>query len=200
MLSVSINTGFAGKGNNHMFDSLTNNQGIGYGDIFLSSSWIPFGTAPYANDDNTHGTVWTYGFSLNDRWMDETLNGGAGTGTLYSLNSDNNNADALLSQDFLSGGTFRNGQEIAVDTANGNVTAIAGNSSWSISAGKVNFLIDLTGTSLLNSSSVAMHWGMTCGNDTIEGQLLGTPRRLPEPAVISLLLAGLAGIGLARRK
>jgi len=195
-LSVSINTAFAGKADNHLFDSLTNNKGIGYGDLFLSSAWTPFGSAPYTDDNNTNGTVWSYGFSLDDRWMSETQNGSAGSGTLYSLNSGNNNADALLSEDFLTSGTFRNGQGIAVDTVNGNVTAITGNSSWNITAGKVNFLIDLTGTTLANDNTIALHWGMTCGNDTIEGQFSS----LPEPAVISLLLAGLAGIGIARRK
>ena len=81
-LSVSINTGFAGKGDNHLFDSLTNNKGIGYGDLFLSSSWNPYGTAPYISDNNANGTIWTYGFSLDNRWMNEAL---AGTGTLYNL-------------------------------------------------------------------------------------------------------------------
>ena len=44
----------------------------------------------------------------------------------YSLNSDNNNADAYLSADFLSSSTYsyRNGQEIAVDTDNGDITAV----------------------------------------------------------------------------
>lgn len=194
-LSISINTGFAGKADNHLFDGLTNNKGIGYGDLFLSSSWTPFGSAPYSNDDNTNGTVWTYGFSLDDRWMSESSNGGVGTGTLYSLNSGNNDADTLLSEDFLTGGTFRNGQEIAVDTVNGDVTAIAGNSSWNITAGKVNFLIDLTGTSLANNSSIAAHWGMTCGNDTIEGEY-----SVPEPAILGLLTLGLIGIAASKRK
>ena len=157
-LPVSINTAFAGKADNHLFDSLTNNKGIGYGDLFLSSAWTPFGSAPYTDDNNTNGTVWSYGFSLDDRWMSETQNGSAGSGTLYSLNSGNNNADALLSEDFLTSGTFRNGQGIAVDTVNGNVTAITGNSSWNITAGKVNFLIDLTGTTLANESTIALHW------------------------------------------
>jgi hypothetical protein len=45
--------------------------------------------------------------------MDEALINGAGT--LYKLKSGNNDADALLSDDFMTGPTFRNGQEIAVD-------------------------------------------------------------------------------------
>lgn len=189
-LSVKINTNFAGRGNDHLFDSLTNGQGIGYGDLFLSTQWTPFGAAPYADDDHATGTKWQYGFSLDNRWMDEAL---AGTGKLYSLNSGNNNADTLLSDDFLTGGTFRNGQEIAVDTASNGVAAVAGNSSsWDITAGQVNFLIDLTGTDLLFADEIALHWGMTCGNDTIEGAY-----SVPEPTIAALLATGLLGLGIA---
>lgn len=193
-LSVSINTVFAGRGNDHLFNSNTNNKGIGYGDLFLSTSWNPYGTGSYINDNHSNGTIWEYGFSLDDRWMSEAL---AGTGTLYKLNSGNNNADALLSQDFITGATYRTGQEIAVDTRYGDVTAIAGNSSWNITAGKVNFLIDLTGTDLAGSETIAMHWGMTCGNDTIEGKIV---RNVPEPGILALLIAGLVSFGFSRKK
>jgi hypothetical protein len=71
MLSVSLLTTFAGKGDNHLFDSLTNGAGIGYGDLFLSISWTPYGTAPYSGDDVYTGTAWTYwlcaGRSLDGR-------------------------------------------------------------------------------------------------------------------------------------
>lgn len=200
-LNVSINTNFAGRGDDGYFDgtsghgsNLTKGLGIGYGDLFLSSAWNPYGTGPeYKSDNNSNGTIWTYGFSLDDHWMEETS---TGTGTLYSLNSANNNADALLSEDFLTGGTYRNGQEIAVDTANGNVSTVAGNtSSWDITTGSINFYIDLTGTDLLYSDTFALHWGMTCGNDTIEGEY-----SVPEPAILGLLALGLIGIGVSQRK
>jgi len=202
-LSVSILTTFAGKADNHLFDSLTNGNGIGYGDLFLSSSWTPYGAAKYTGDDTYTGTAWTYGFALDDRWMNENS---AGTGTLYSLNSasydsdinTNNNPDTLLSENFLAGGTFRDGQEVAVDTLNGNVTEVAGNtSSWSIDApnDRINFLIDLTGTDLLLGDEIALHWGFTCGNDVIEGA-----HSVDEPGILALLAIGLIGCSRFKRK
>ena len=211
MLSVSILTSFAGKGDDHLFDSLTGNKGIGYGDLFLASSWTPYGSQPYGSDNTYTGTAWTYGFALDDRWMHENT---AGSGTLYRLNSasydnntaTNNNPDALLSEDFLTGGTFRNGQEVAVDTSeqnilNGNITAISGASSWNIDAAssRVNFLIDLTGTDLLLGDEIALHWAFTCANDVIEGAY-----PVSAPSILVLLGAGLVSLagatGLRRKR
>ena len=204
LLTVSINTAFAGRNDDGSFASYTNTvygqgQGIGYGDLFLSDSWDPFGTAPYVLDDNTNGTAWSYGFSLGndltaayDRW---DLNG---EGTLYALNTDeSNDHNALLSDDFMSGAIFRNGQEVAVDTEADGVTAV-GSGSWTTGSGDVTFLIDLTGTDLLNSDEIAIHWNMTCGNDTIEGSYA-----VPSPSLLMLLASGLPLLGLAgflRRK
>jgi hypothetical protein len=185
-LSVSINTGFAGKGDNGLFSAYTySGKGIGYGDLFLSSSWNPYGAAPYASDNSTNGTTWSYAFSLGDRYTD------GGSGSLYSLIGDN--SDVLLSEDFLKGAIFRNGQEVAVDST--GKTAI-NSSNWSITTGSINFLIDLTGTALAGSDTIALHWGMTCGNDTIEGEYTD----VPEPAILGLLAIGLIAIGANKRR
>lgn len=76
ILSVGIDTTFGGKGDNGLFSSYTNttqggSKGIGYGDLFLSSAWTPYNgisDAPYVEDNHSNGTVWSYGFSLDDRW------------------------------------------------------------------------------------------------------------------------------------
>ena len=116
IFSVTINTNFAGKGDEGRFASSTlndvsNGKGIGYGDLFLSNAWTPVGDAPYS-DDNYFAvgtTDWSLAFSLDDRWTD------GGTGSLFSLDGNDDN-DILLSEDLLPRNTFRNGQEIAVDT------------------------------------------------------------------------------------
>lgn len=198
-LNVSIQTNFAGRGDDGLFSAYTEGRtGIGYGDLFLSSAWTPYGSASngYAGDDHQNGTVWSYGFALDDRWMSES---GSGTGTLYALYSGSNAADTLLSDDFMSGAIYRNGQEVAVNTA-GNVGAV-GTGSWTIDAlnGLIDFQIDLGGTSLLSSSEIGFHWGMTCGNDVIEGRVA----HVPEPSALALMLAGmgtLAGTTWIRRK
>jgi len=111
------------------------------------------------------------------------------------LNGDN--SDVLLSENFLKGATFRNGQEIAVDTTNKKAI---NSSSWDLIAdtnntvGKINFLIDLNGTTLVGSDTIALHWGMSCGNDTIEGEY-----SVPEPAILGLLAIGLIGVGVSKR-
>jgi len=124
--------------------------------------------------------------------------GSSGTGTLYSLTGDN--ADILLTQSFMTGATYRSGQEVAVDRSNSNNTAIAGTSNWNIDAAndRVNFMIDLTGTDLLLGDTIALHWGFTCMNDAIEGAY-----SVPEPGVLALLatgLIGITGITSARKK
>ena len=186
-LSVTINTAFSGQAGVLPGETF-NGKGIGYGDLFLSNAWTPFGSAPYANDDHSNGTIWTYGFSLDDRWSS------SGVGTLYSLNSGNNDADAVLTEDFMSSGAFRSGQEIAVDTNSRGVNVV-NTGTWNTSAGEISFLIDLTGTALANAEDIALHWGMSCANDVIEGQY-----EVPEPAILGLLAMGLIGIGISKRK
>lgn len=194
LLSVSINTNFAGRAGAASW-ATDGGEGIGYGDLFLSNSWTPVGSAAdgFINDNfyATGTTNWSYAFSLDDRWDNN-----GGTGSLYSLTGDG--TDVLLSEDFLSSGTFRDGQEVAVKTS--EKTAI-NSSNWDIIAdtnstvGKITFLIDLTGTSLAGSDTIALHWGMTCANDTIEGEY-----SVPEPGIFALLSMGLLGIGVIQRK
>jgi hypothetical protein len=196
-LNVSISTNFAG--NAGADSSLVGNGGIGYGDLFLSSSWNPYGTASdgYASDDASNGTVWNYGISLDNR-----LSNSGGVATLYSLNAGDN-SDVLLSDHFINCGSsciYRNGQAMAVDTSVTDLVYQVDTGLWSVDTNNstVNFSIDLANTTgLLGASNMGIHWGMTCANDVIEGSV----STVPVPAAAWLFGSGLLGlVGVARRK
>ena len=197
ILAVTIDTNFAGYGDNGLFSDYTsNNTGIGYGDLLISSTWDPVGTSPYSTDSAANGTIWKYGYSLDNRWMNETE---TGTGALYSLNSNNNLLDTLGSDYFMTGATYRDGQEVAVNTASENVELLNTNGGWNIGSGSINMSIDLTGTTLLSSETIALHWGPSCANDIIEGQVAISA--VPVPGSLWLFGSGLIGlIGISRRK
>lgn len=209
-LTVEVWTNFAGRADELLFSGYTNrdasringaSMGIGYGDLFLSTGWNPAGAAPHLGDNHATGTLWQYGFSIDgSRWTDA-----GGNGTLYALNGATNNANALLSEDFMSGATYRNGQEIAVDRASTTIAAV-GAGTWSVTGGsKLTYTFDISNTALMLSSTIGLHWAMSCGNDTLEGSYAFPPPPPPpntsvaEPATLGLALLGLTGAVGGRR-
>jgi hypothetical protein len=197
-VTVDVFTNLAGHADEKLYPAYTNrapsklngvSMGIGYGDLFLSTAWKPFGSdVHHVHDNAANGTHWTYAFALgDDRWTDA-----GGAGALYALNGATNDANALLAEDFLSGATYRNGQEVAVDRASSTVTRLANAANWSVAqtpnAGHLHFVFDVTGTALATSEYIALHWGMACGNDVVEGQ-----QYVSEPASLTLAITGLAG-------
>ncbi len=201
----TINTAFAGK-SGKLFNNLTvDGTGIGYGDLFLANNWNPKGNSPYLQDDAATGTDWTWGLILNDRF-----NNDGGTVSLARLPGSNLDS-ALLSDDLMSGNPgqyseWRYGQEVVVDTGtsaleNGDVELIVnvgGLGSWSLGQNQLNISFDLGQTDLLNGNTLAFHWGMTCANDVIEGQV--DLKKVPEPGTIGLVSLALVALFIMRRR
>ena len=198
-VTVDIFTNFASSASIGSYPSLTRNGlGIGSGDLFLSNSYSPYGSSSngYLNDKASNGNFWTYGLSIDNAYSET-----GGSASLYALNGATNDANALLSEDFLSGGTFRNGQEVAVDTNSQSVGLVNTTGSWSVDqiAKKISFSFDTAGTDLLSSGELALHWSMLCGNDVIEG-FVDAPTQVSEPSLAGLFGLGLLGLAFARRR
>lgn len=185
ILTVDIFTNFAGEADNGHYPGQTQTEasgwgnGIGYGDLFLSSC-----------DANGE---WEYGLSIDDRWSET----GGVTG-LFSLND----SSFLNSETFLSSGTYRNGHEVAIDTASADQI---GAGSWVINEddGTISFIIDLEGSGLNYEDGLAFGWGMTCANDVIQGGVAYEDMAtadVPEPGALGLIGLGLLGTVIGRRR
>jgi hypothetical protein len=197
VLTIAIATSFAGHAG---MDSNIVPGGIGYGDLFLAQTWNPYGSdANHVKDNDNNGTLWSYGFALDDRFSNS-----GGSFKLYRLNGKTNDANVLDSDYFMncyrgSNCVYRNGQATAVNTkSNPNVAYTGMTGNWTVTANKeLKFTITLASSSdLLKYSSLAMHWGETCQNDVIEGQV----SLVPVPGALPLTGLGLLMLGLSRRR
>ena len=194
-LKIGISTNFAGYAG--IATSLAPG-GVAYGDLFLAQSWTPFGSdANYASSNASNGTVWSYGFSLDDRWSNT-----GGSFKLYRLNGATNAANTNTAESFMSCNLgsdchYRNGQAVAVDTASSTVMDTGLTGTWTVTKNELlEFSIKVSSTDLMNYSSIAMHWGETCQNDVIEGQVA----LVPTPGILPLMALGLTLLAATRRR
>jgi hypothetical protein len=194
VLTIVISTNFAG---NAGIDSSITAGGIGYGDVFLANTWNPYGTDPnHVNDNASNGTLWSYGFSLDNRYSNT-----GGSFELYQLNGKTNATDVLTSNNLMKcqlgvSCYYRDGQAAAVNTTSSTVKDTGLSGKWSVSSNALTFTIDIAKSSLVNYNTFAMHWGETCQNDVIEGQT----SVVPLPGTLPLLGLGLGALLFVRRR
>lgn len=198
VLTIVISTNFAGHAG-----SAPNmaSGGIGYGDVFLADKWNPFGTdVHHAKDNASNGTLWKYGFSLDNRFSNN-----GGSFKLYELNGSTNAKNILNTESFMNcrlgvDCTYREGQATAVKKTSSTVkdTGLVG--TWKVLADQsLTFSINIANSGLANYANMALHWGETCQNDVVEG-FTSVPRGVPLPGSLPLLAVGLGGMLLVRRR
>ncbi|QNA87924.1 hypothetical protein G4G28_04575 [Massilia sp. Dwa41.01b] len=197
-LKIAIATNFAGHAG---VDTWAAQGGIAYGDLFLAETWNPYGgDANHAGSNSANGTLWSYGFHLDNRFSNT-----GGSFKLYQLNGATNAANTKGSEAFMSCGLgvscyYRNGQATAVNTASNTVTDTGLVGTWTVTPNAaLEFTIMLSSVELARYSSYALHWGETCQNDVIEGQV-DMPVPVPLPGALPLMALGLAALGMARRR
>ncbi|GAX60657.1 carbamate kinase [Candidatus Scalindua japonica] len=224
-LSIKINTGFItsgigtyGAGDTYNLTDQTKNasipddadgKGMGIGDLFLAEVWNPAGNDPHhILDSHSTGTEWEKAIkfdTFSDHWNADLSGGGHRDASLVDLSKgfkDNNN-NAYISSELLSGGIYRHDQEVMVtqDTNEWEVVKSAGvdinlTNATKPDFGMIEFTIDdLAGTGMETWNTLAFHFTMSCANDVIEGSV-------PEPSLellFGISLVGLVGVGAVRR-
>ncbi len=164
------------------------------GDLFISTNgWEPFGNPKYYDDDYSNGEQWEYALVMNKRPSSSTKENVSGTASLYRITDPKK----IVLSSAPAGYTYRKGQEVQFNAS--GLASISSGNWWIDRTGTDDFLrfqIGLAGLGPIDD--LGFHWGMTCGNDVIEG---GFAHQNPEPATMILFGFGLIGVaGIGRRK
>ena len=182
-LRVDIHSGFFHNLSSRTDPNATGLYGTIMGDLFISTNgYNPQEDTRY--DNMANGEAWELALRLD----------AGGVATLVDLDPG---TKILTSNHYFDPHRyiFREGQEVRV--ADREPEGL-GTGTWTIldDASTLSFVI---GMALIgnNVTELGFHWTMSCANDVIEGSV-SVP--VPEPATISLLVMGLAGLGLAGRK
>jgi hypothetical protein len=195
-LEVVINTAFAGHAGEI--------AGTGYGALFITpgiNAWTPTGSQPWSTDVYQNGD-WKYAVTMPQV---PGANQSTGSGGLYltgqgALDVKTAGFGTIVGSNVLGdhisgpGGTngyfFRQGQAVQFtpDKIAGNYVPPVASATWTLGTGTITF--DIVDNHLLGDD-FALAWAITCGNDSIQGQVSG----VPEPSTWAMMILGFAGVG-----
>ncbi len=212
-VNVKIYTGFAG----HASDGTDNNHdNIGYGDLLIGTNpnFSPAGNLNPNEGTNwtDNGTTWDYAFMLdqNDYNYDGARHNHGDQfnkpGYLVAFNDGRDTYNEKnTASDWWSGAVGQDREDEVVTSAfYDRQTTVLDEGLWSANKSDdyLSFSFNIGALGLQNPSQLAFRWAITCANDIISGVANGPGggNQVPEPAVLTLMLAGLAGFGFTRRR
>ena len=182
------------------------------GDLFI-------GTNPnFDSSGNDLGTNWDYAFTIdtsdsgpNRKTSPSSPTSGQllATDTGYKSTAKDWHGTLSVPTSGVNAGYDRNNQ-LVTNNYNGQTNLDSG-ANWHVNYSNdgnssndyISFSFNVAGLGLSDPAQLAFRWAMTCANDVISGIAYrpnGNNQQVPAPATAVLILGGLAGMGMIRRR